>query len=93
MPMAKSMGMVFAGRTCYGAEARHPVRPSYSAESLAAARDLGDCYPIIAILHELHAGTLTPTQLKDTLELGGLGIKVILTIDAESALSPCQAKT
>eukprot|EP00959_Pyramimonas_sp_CCMP1952_P288725 6038139-Pyramimonas_sp.AAC.1 len=56
---------------------RLQVRSSYSAETLAAARHLEDCYPTIVTLHELHAGP------KDILELGGLGIEVALTIDAE----------
>eukprot|EP00959_Pyramimonas_sp_CCMP1952_P062332 1303166-Pyramimonas_sp.AAC.1 len=53
-------------------------------QTLAASRNLEDCYPTIMTLHELHAGPLTPTQLKDVLELGGMSIKVSLTIDAES---------
>eukprot|EP00959_Pyramimonas_sp_CCMP1952_P170253 3556897-Pyramimonas_sp.AAC.1 len=67
--------MVFAGQTCYGVEARHLVRSSYSAQTLAAARNLEDCYLTIVTLHELHVGPLTPTRLKDILELGGLSIK------------------
>eukprot|EP00959_Pyramimonas_sp_CCMP1952_P052377 1094935-Pyramimonas_sp.AAC.1 len=43
---------------------------------LAAAHNLEDCYPTIVTLRELHAGSLTPTQLKYILELGGLRIKV-----------------
>eukprot|EP00959_Pyramimonas_sp_CCMP1952_P176416 3686680-Pyramimonas_sp.AAC.1 len=76
--------MVFAGQTCYDVETRHPVRSGYPAETLAAARNLEDCYPAAVTLHDLHAGPLTPTQLKYVLGLGGLGIKVTLTIDAES---------
>eukprot|EP00959_Pyramimonas_sp_CCMP1952_P422872 8858121-Pyramimonas_sp.AAC.1 len=34
---------------------RVPVRSSYSAETLAAARHLEDGYPTIATVHELHA--------------------------------------
>eukprot|EP00959_Pyramimonas_sp_CCMP1952_P321316 6723818-Pyramimonas_sp.AAC.1 len=67
--------MVFTGQTCYDAETRHLVRSSYSAETLAAAHTLDDCYPTIETLYELHAGPLTPTQLKDLIELGGLSIK------------------
>eukprot|EP00959_Pyramimonas_sp_CCMP1952_P271680 5680117-Pyramimonas_sp.AAC.1 len=62
---------------------RLQVRSGYSAETLATAHNLEDCCPAIVILHELHAGPLTLTQLKDILELGGLSIKVALTIDAE----------
>eukprot|EP00959_Pyramimonas_sp_CCMP1952_P331571 6943178-Pyramimonas_sp.AAC.1 len=35
---------------------RLQVRSSYSAETLAAARNLEDCYPTIVSLHEFHAG-------------------------------------
>eukprot|EP00959_Pyramimonas_sp_CCMP1952_P097786 2043714-Pyramimonas_sp.AAC.1 len=58
------------------------VRSSYSAETFAAAHNLEDCYPTIVTLREPHSGPLTPTLLKDALELGGLSIKVTLTIDA-----------
>eukprot|EP00959_Pyramimonas_sp_CCMP1952_P267343 5589664-Pyramimonas_sp.AAC.1 len=85
--------MVFAGQTCYGVEARHLARSSYSAETLAAAHSLEDCYPTIVTLHELHAGPLTPTGLKDILELGGLSIKVtLMTIYAESVLKSLSSK-
>eukprot|EP00959_Pyramimonas_sp_CCMP1952_P457375 9474842-Pyramimonas_sp.AAC.1 len=40
------------------------ARSSFSAETLAAAHTLEDCYPTIVRLHELHAGPRTPTQLK-----------------------------
>ena len=43
-------------------------------------------------LHELHAGPFTPTQLKYILELGGLSIKVTLTIDAESVFKALSSK-
>eukprot|EP00959_Pyramimonas_sp_CCMP1952_P413140 8657275-Pyramimonas_sp.AAC.1 len=65
---------------------RHLVRSSYLAETLAAARDLENCYPTIVTLHVFHAGPLTATPFKDILELGGLGIKVTLAIDAGSVL-------
>eukprot|EP00959_Pyramimonas_sp_CCMP1952_P440239 9216707-Pyramimonas_sp.AAC.1 len=67
--MTTSKAMVFAGQTCYDVEARHPVRSSYSAETLAAAHTLEDCCPTIVTLRELHAGPLTPTQMKYILEL------------------------
>eukprot|EP00959_Pyramimonas_sp_CCMP1952_P276983 5790021-Pyramimonas_sp.AAC.1 len=51
-----------------------------------------DCYPTIVTLHELHAGPLAPTQLNDILELGGLSIKVTLTIDAESVFKSLSSK-
>eukprot|EP00959_Pyramimonas_sp_CCMP1952_P375193 7857805-Pyramimonas_sp.AAC.1 len=35
---------------------RLQVRPRFSAETLAAARNLEDCYPATVTLHELHAG-------------------------------------
>ena len=35
-------------------------------------------------LHELCHGILTPEELKNLREVGGLGIRVTLTIDAES---------
>eukprot|EP00959_Pyramimonas_sp_CCMP1952_P253741 5301111-Pyramimonas_sp.AAC.1 len=54
---------------------RLQVRSSYSAETPAAARNLEDSYPTIVTLRELHAGPLTPTQVKDVLVLGGLSIK------------------
>eukprot|EP00959_Pyramimonas_sp_CCMP1952_P190684 3988063-Pyramimonas_sp.AAC.1 len=44
------------------------------------------------ILHEFHAGPLTPTQLKDVLELGGLCIEVTLTIEAESVFESLSSK-
>eukprot|EP00959_Pyramimonas_sp_CCMP1952_P052432 1096174-Pyramimonas_sp.AAC.1 len=40
---------------------RLQARSNYSAETLAAAHNLEDCYPTIVTLHELHAGPLTPT--------------------------------
>eukprot|EP00959_Pyramimonas_sp_CCMP1952_P030474 638789-Pyramimonas_sp.AAC.1 len=55
---------------------RLQVRSSYSAETLAAAHNLEDCFSTIVTLHELRAGPLTPTELKDVLELGGLSFKV-----------------
>eukprot|EP00959_Pyramimonas_sp_CCMP1952_P330034 6910217-Pyramimonas_sp.AAC.1 len=71
---------------------RLQVRSSYSAGTLAAAHNSEDCYPTIVTLHELHAGPLTPTQLRNILELGGLSIKVILTIDAEYVFKPSSSK-
>ena len=50
------------------------------------------CYPTIVTLHDLHAGPLTPTQLKNILEIGGLSIKVTLTIDAESVFKSLSSK-
>ena len=50
------------------------------------------CYPTTVTLHELHAGPLTPTQLKNILEIGGLSFKVTLTIDAESVFKSLSSK-
>eukprot|EP00959_Pyramimonas_sp_CCMP1952_P216662 4531438-Pyramimonas_sp.AAC.1 len=58
----------------------------------AAAHLLEDAYPTIVTVRELHAEPPTPTQLKNILELGGLRIKVTLTIYSESVISPCRAK-
>ena len=71
---------------------RLQVRSSYSAETLAADHNLEDSYPTIVTLHELHSGQLTPTQLKNVLEIGGLDIKVTLTIDAESVFKSFSGK-
>ena len=71
---------------------RLQVRSSYSAETLAAAHNLEDSYPTIVTLHEIKSGPLTPTQLKDVLEYGGLSIKVYLTIDAESVFKSLSSK-
>eukprot|EP00959_Pyramimonas_sp_CCMP1952_P040174 839906-Pyramimonas_sp.AAC.1 len=54
---------------------RLQVRSSYSAETLAVAHNWRTVIPRLT-LHELHAGPLTPTQLKSILWLGGLSIKV-----------------
>ena len=43
-------------------------------------------------LHELQAGPLTPTQLKNILEIGGLCIKVTVTVDAESVCKSLSSK-
>eukprot|EP00959_Pyramimonas_sp_CCMP1952_P067487 1408742-Pyramimonas_sp.AAC.1 len=90
--MTTSKAMVFAGQTCYDVEARSLVRSSYSAETLAAAHDLENCYPTIVTLRELHAGPLAPAQLKYMLELGVLSIKVTLTIDAASVFKSLSSK-
>eukprot|EP00959_Pyramimonas_sp_CCMP1952_P449964 9421341-Pyramimonas_sp.AAC.1 len=66
--------------------------PGYSAEALAAARNLEDCYPTIVTLHELHAGSLTPSQLNNIIVMGGLSIKVTLTADAESVFKSLSSK-
>ena len=72
---------------------RLQVRSSYSAETLAAAHNLEDCYPTIVTLHEIKAGaTLSPDALKNVLEKGGLCIKVFLTIDAESVFKSLSSK-
>merc|ERR1712086_164194 len=85
------MGAVHLIEACCKSH-RLQVRSSYSAETLAAAHSLEDCYPTIVTLHELQAGPLTPTQLKNILEIGGLSIKVTLTIDAESVFKSLSSK-
>merc|ERR1712086_30635 len=85
------MGAVHLIEACCKSH-RLQVRSSYSAETLAAAHNLEDCYPTIVTLHELHAGPLAPTQLKNILEIGGLSIKVTLTIDAESVFKSLSSK-
>eukprot|EP00959_Pyramimonas_sp_CCMP1952_P337814 7074287-Pyramimonas_sp.AAC.1 len=40
---------------------RLQARSIYSAETLAAAHNLEDCYPTIVTLRELHAGPMTAT--------------------------------
>jgi hypothetical protein len=45
---------------------------------------LDEAYPTLITLHELVHGTMTPEQLKDIRESGGLGLEVTLTTDAES---------
>ena len=68
------------------------MRSSYAAETLAAAHNLDEVYPTLITLHELKAGPLTPKQLRDMRELGGLSIKVSLTIDAESVYKSLSSK-
>lgn len=63
---------------------RLQIRSSYSAETLAATHGLEDAYPTMITLHELRHGILSPEELKNLREIGGLGIRVTLTIDAES---------
>ena len=41
-------------------------------------------YPTLITLHELKDGALTPRQLKNIRELGGLKLYVSITVDAES---------
>ena len=43
-------------------------------------------------LHELNYDVLTPTQLEDVLEKGGLRIDVTLTVDAESVFKSLTSK-
>eukprot|EP00959_Pyramimonas_sp_CCMP1952_P364707 7637484-Pyramimonas_sp.AAC.1 len=71
---------------------RLQVRSSYAAEALAAAHNLDECYPTLITLHELKAGALNPRQLRDMREVGGLAIKVSLTIDAESVCKSFSSK-
>ena len=63
---------------------RLQIRSSYGAEMLAAAHGLDEAYPVLITLHELNHGVMTPEQLKNIREQGGLGLIVTLTTDAES---------
>ena len=63
---------------------RLQVRSSYGAETLGIAHGMDDAYPTLITLHELKQGILTPTQLKNIKEKGGICLHVILTTDAES---------
>ena len=40
--------------------------------------------PVLISLHEIYHGVMTPKQVKDLLAHGGMSIKVMLTVDAES---------
>ena len=60
------------------------IRSSYGAELLAATHGCEDAMPSLYALVEIKHGVMTPTALKDIREKGGLQLKVILTIDAES---------
>jgi hypothetical protein len=60
------------------------VRSSYGAEMLAAAHGYDDVYPTLVTMAELKGGVCTPTELKNFREIGGLRMKVVLTLDAES---------
>ena len=63
---------------------RLTIRSSYGAETLAAAHGFDDAYPTLVTLSELKHGVLTPLQLKQCREQGGLKLTIILTTDAES---------
>ena len=64
---------------------RLQVRSKYSAETLASAQHLEDCYPAVVTRREFKMGAAPPPEeLKNVLEKGGLCIKVFLTIDDES---------
>jgi hypothetical protein len=60
------------------------IRSSYGAETIAASHGYDDAYPTLVTLVELKNGPLKPEQLKRYREEGGLALKVVLTIDAES---------
>ena len=51
---------------------------------LAAAHGIDDAYPSLITLAELKYGVLSPKQLKDHREIGGMHLKVVVTLDAES---------
>ena len=63
---------------------RLQIRSSYGAEMLAAAHGYEEAYPTVITLHELGTSPLTPGELKNIKEKGGLCITVVLTTDAES---------
>eukprot|EP00959_Pyramimonas_sp_CCMP1952_P059116 1234715-Pyramimonas_sp.AAC.1 len=52
-----------------------------------------DCYTALVTPHEFKAGPLTPTQLKNALDLGGNVFKALLTIDADSVSQSMRART
>ena len=60
------------------------IRSSYGAEALAAAHGVEDAFPTLVTIAELTHGVLSPLELKNCREKGGLRLKVILTTDAES---------
>ena len=51
---------------------------------LAASHGYDDAYPTLVTLVELANGPLKPSALKNYREEGGIALKVVLTIDAES---------
>ena len=51
---------------------------------LAASHGYDDAYPTLVTLVELAHGPLKPSALKKYREEGGIALKVVLTIDAES---------
>ena len=59
---------------------------------LAAAHSTEDAYPTIVTLQELTFGVLSPDQLKELWESGGLQITVALTTDAESVFKSLSSK-
>eukprot|EP00959_Pyramimonas_sp_CCMP1952_P422230 8845015-Pyramimonas_sp.AAC.1 len=71
---------------------RLQVRSSYAAEALAAAHNFDECYPTLITLHGLKAGALTPRQLRDMREVGGLPINLSLTIGAEYVYQSLSSK-
>ena len=71
---------------------RLKIRSSYSSELLSSAHGYEDAYPTIVTLHELTYGVLSPTELKQLREKGGLRIEVTLTIDAESVYKSLTSK-
>lgn len=71
---------------------RPKIQSSYSSETLAATHGYEDAFPTIVTLHELHAGVLTPAELKHIREHGGLTITVTLTSDAESVYKSLTSK-
>ena len=72
---------------------RLQVRSSYGAETLAAAHGIEDAYPTIVTLHELNNNKkLTPAELKNVREHGGLQFNNVLTTDAESVFKSLSSR-
>eukprot|EP00973_Karenia_brevis_P066457 9238092-Karenia_brevis.AAC.1 len=57
---------------------------SYGAELLAASHGYDDAYPTIIATIEMRDGVLPAGMLKKIGNMGGVPLKVILTVDAES---------
>jgi hypothetical protein len=63
---------------------RLTIRSSYGAELLAAVHGMDDIFPTLISMAEIRTRCFTPTEIMRIREKGGLGIKVTLTMDAES---------
>ena len=64
------------------------VRPGHAAETLAAARNMDECYPAAVASHEMWHGPLGPAQPEDIREgkrMRGLRLQVSPAVHAETA--------